>query len=152
MTNRERGTHFLTRAWRSYLSLGVMGAIVVWIHVSQLPSDVYWWTPDSAAYIEAARSLLSEGQLLIFPGLYSDENLEPLRLWPPGFPILIGSITLVADVPAEAASVLIAMLSWVLLGPIVFFTVSPIIRRRHAVIVAVYGPPARRDPTIPHGR
>ena len=64
-------------------------------------------SPDSAAYIDCARSI-REGQgfqTRVYGGLEPD-TWKPIRLWPPGYPILIaGAMTLGLDAHSAALAV-----------------------------------------------
>lgn len=119
------------------LALSATSVAIVLTHLASLPNDVYWWTPDSAAYIEAARSFIMSGDFLISPSLLSENEQEVVKLWPPGYPVLVALGSLLTGLPVETTSFLIPLISWALLAPVVAYSIVPIGGKGIAVWVAV---------------
>jgi hypothetical protein len=71
---------------------------------------VFPYTPDSACYIEQARSLLARG--VFESGLYGTEKplatFVPDPLFPPGYPVLIASFSLLLSVPPEVVALFLS--------------------------------------------
>ena len=81
----------------------IFGAAVVALYAGFYSRVFYPFNPDSASYIEAARSLLAgNGLLMAVPYGWAAE-MQVLRLWPPGYPLLIAFGSLLGLEPAEAA-------------------------------------------------
>ena len=96
--------------------------------------------PDAASYIEAARNLLAGKGLSVSAGLDKlPSALEPLSLWPPGYPLLIAfAAKLLGADPAWIAPK-IDWLCWALLPCALSFAFRPILRNWsiHAISVLV---------------
>jgi 4-amino-4-deoxy-L-arabinose transferase-like glycosyltransferase len=98
------------------------------------------YVADSASYIEAARYLKQGEGLLISPygtGESVEDNLRPMQLWPPGYPIMIYALELFS-INAETAAEIIPRVCFILL-PIVFFLVLRyIVRDNIAAICSIF--------------
>lgn len=123
--------------FRLLLALSAISVTIVLVHLASLPVDVYWWTPDSAAYIEAARSFIQSGDFLISPSLLSENEQEVVKLWPPGYPVLVALGSLLTNLPAEIVSFLIPLICWALLAPLIAYCIVPVGGKGIAVWVAV---------------
>ncbi|MDD5195582.1 MAG: glycosyltransferase family 39 protein [Candidatus Omnitrophica bacterium] len=101
-----------------------------------LSNKIYPYSPDGAAYIQAARSL-KEGRGLMVPvyGLNPIEaDAQPLILWPPGYPLLICTLSLF-NIEESIAARLIPGFIFLLL-PYTFFSVLRHIMKDSVALVA----------------
>ena len=96
-----------------YASLLVAGAGVVSIHTGSVAPPIYpFVTGDSAQYLEAARHFRAGEGLVVTPRLqHYDADLVPLRLFPPGYPILIAVVSYLG-LPVVSAALWVSRLSW----------------------------------------
>jgi hypothetical protein len=110
----------------AYLALLAFGAIIVGTLTSAFDRHHYPFASDSAFYIEAARSL-RDGQGLAVASAFTDttREMEPLSLWPPGFPLSVAALSTVTAAPG--AALWLARISWMLLPAVVFFALRPLI-------------------------
>lgn len=92
------------------VSAAVIAAIWVGLVVMRLPIyDLV--TQDSAGYVECARSVVSGRGLLVRPwsGVWAPE-WEPLRVWPPGFPLSMAPL-IAAGMHPVLAGVTVSIIS-----------------------------------------
>jgi hypothetical protein len=78
-----------------YASLLVAGAGVVSIYTASVAPLIYpFITGDSAQYLETARHFRAGEGLMVTPWLQQyDADLVPLRIFPPGYPLLIAIVS-----------------------------------------------------------
>jgi hypothetical protein len=108
--------------------------------------DLFTWqsefpySPDSASYIEQARTLVGQGKLLSTPwGIHPvDVDYIPPRVFPPGFPIAIASLSFFGVEP-QFGAVLISSVAAVLLPLFVFLSFYRLIGPLGAAIAALLG-------------
>lgn len=112
--------------WHYALSLALGIAMVAW-YAASLANIRYPYTPDSAAYIEAARNL-AQGKPPVFNSPVDDQGTAsaPVALFPPGFPLLIRAVSTVGGISEAAASVSISWTSWVFLPAALLFALRPV--------------------------
>lgn len=102
-----------------------------------LDRNQYPFAPDSAYYIEAARSLAAGHGLAVTAALdRTDRDSEPLYLWPPGYPLMVSAVAALG-VPAPEAALLVTRSSWALLPVLLFLMLRRQIGDFAAVGVAV---------------
>ncbi|MCX7098258.1 MAG: glycosyltransferase family 39 protein [Methylococcales bacterium] len=100
------------------LVMGLCAAIVAYF----LP--VFPYTPDSACYLEQARSLLARG---VFESGYYGTNdptasYVPDPLFPPGYPVLIALFSLLVPAPLELVALFLSLVALVLVPSSVVFS------------------------------
>lgn len=113
-----------------YAIAAVLGvAITAALLAAILPVAYQYRDPDVASYIEAARNFLAGKGLSVSADLDKlPSALEPLSLWPPGYPLLIAlAAKLLAVDPAWIAPK-IDWLCWALLPCALSFAFRPILR------------------------
>jgi hypothetical protein len=113
---------------RIYIPLWFIAAATVVALVSISTPIIYPYTTDGLIYIEAAQNLLAGNGLLITPfdPAPYDVDLVPLRSFPPGYSVLIASISFLGfDVAKTALG--ISIFSWIALLPAIVFCLRPII-------------------------
>lgn len=93
---------------KSFLLLSVAGALFVFYGTSQFGIGI---SPDSVNYISCARELIKGNGFLSYDG-------TPLTLWPPLYPVLLGSLGLAGIDPVVGARILNVLV----FGLIIFFT------------------------------
>ncbi|MFA5919696.1 MAG: glycosyltransferase family 39 protein [Methylococcaceae bacterium] len=85
---------------------------------------VFPYTPDSACYIEQARTLMERG--VFESGLYGTEEpsatFVPDPLFPPGYPILIALFSLLLSVPAEVVVLFLSLTALALIPACMVFS------------------------------
>lgn len=81
---------------RSFLLLSVAGALVVFFGTSQFGIGI---SPDSVNYISCARELIRGNGFLSYEG-------TPFTLWPPLYPVLLGTLGLTGIDPVTGARIL----------------------------------------------
>lgn len=121
------------------LNLLLLGAgIVIVLAFSLLFTPlVYPFTPDSSVYIEVVRNFLAGDGLVSTPAPSQyDLKYEPLRLFPPGYPLLIALVAAFGLSPTDVA-LWLARLGWALLPWATFFCLRPAMTAKWAVLVAV---------------
>jgi len=101
--------------------------LFILFHIVSLGDSIYWWTPDSVEYIEAARNYSDTKQLLISTDIYDLNKTAPFRLWPPGYPLLLSLIQDITGIDAQWISVIIPIISWVLIPLIIFVFIRPLL-------------------------
>lgn len=113
---------------RIYILLWLIGTIVVMALVSISASIIYPYTSDGLIYIEAAQNLLAGNGLLVTPfgPAPYDVDVEPLRLYPPGYPVLIAGVSLLGF-DAVKAALGISIFAWIALLPAIVFCLRPLI-------------------------
>lgn len=107
--------------------LFLLSILYVFFHINLLGDTVYWWTPDSASYIEAARNYSASGRLVVSSGLTSIDETKPIRLWPPGYPILLSFAQDITGVDSKWVAVLFSIISWIIVPSIIFILVRPLL-------------------------
>ncbi len=120
----------------SLILLGIGAAIVIGYSLL-FGTLIYPFSPDSSAYIEAARNLLAGHGLVLTPkAIQYDLEYEPLQLFPPGYPLLIALIAALGLPPADVA-LWLARISWALLPLVAVFCLRPVMATKGAVVVAI---------------
>lgn len=139
MTRRNMKRTFLAphSPWHYVLALTLGFAIVGW-YAASLAHIRYHYSPDSAVYIETARSL-ANGTLPILnaPIVRQDLAATPLALFPPGLPLLIYSVSAISGMNESLASVGINWIAWALLPAILLFALRPVANVWAAHLVGV---------------
>jgi len=99
---------------------------------------VFPYTPDSACYIEQARSLMARG--VFESGLYGIEKpsvtFVPDPLFPPGYPVLIALFSLLLPVPPEVVALFLSLTA---LALIPVCTVSSFRRAVNSEVALIIG-------------
>jgi 4-amino-4-deoxy-L-arabinose transferase-like glycosyltransferase len=107
------GINSLSRHPSSTTVLVCALALVFWSALEPLvlSRNIWIYTWDSAVYLETAESLRS-GRGLVHRVIYGvgDKLWEPLRLWPPGYPILIAAVQ-ATGLTGSTSCVLISLVS-----------------------------------------
>jgi hypothetical protein len=100
---------------------------------------VFPYTPDSACYIEQARSLLDRG--VFESGLYGTENSSatfvPDPLFPPGYPILIALFSLLLKVPPEVVALFLSLSALALIPICTVFSFKRIVGSEAALLIGL---------------
>ena len=113
--------------------IGLCAAIIAYF----LP--VFPYTPDSACYIEQARSLLDRG--VFESGLYGTENpsatFVPDPLFPPGYPILIALFSLLLNAPPEVVALFLSLTALALIPACVVFSFRRAVGADDALIIGL---------------
>lgn len=125
------------RPYQDYLLALCIGAFSVAWYALLLADIRYLYTPDSAAYIEAARNLIAGKGLVTSSSLGDPTPTTPLALFPPGFPLLIAGVAIVTGLDAASAAITVSWASWALLPSALFFALSPLLRRGHVHLLSV---------------
>lgn len=135
------------RPYQDYLLALCIGAFAVGWYASLLADIRYLYTPDSAAYIEAARNLIAGKGLVTSSSLADATPTTPLALFPPGFPLLIAGVTIVTGLDAAPAAIVVSWASWALLPSALFFALSSLLRRGpvHLLSVLVVASPGMAE-------
>jgi len=98
---------------------------------------VFPYTPDSACYIEQARSLMARG--VFESGLYGTENpsatFVPDPLFPPGYPILIALFSLLLPAPPEVVALFLSRIALALMPVCMVFSFRRIVSAKTALII-----------------
>ena len=98
---------------------------------------VFPYTPDSACYIEQARSLMARG--VFESGLYGTENplatFVPDPLFPPGYPILIVLFSLFLPQPPEVVALFLSLTALALIPVCMVFSFRRIVGSEAALII-----------------
>jgi hypothetical protein len=115
--------------WHYGISAVLGVAITATLLAAILPLAYQYRDPDAASYIEAARNFLAAKGLSVSAGLDKlPSALEPLSLWPPGYPLFIAfAAKLLGADPAWIAPK-IDWLCWALLPCALSFAFRPILR------------------------
>lgn len=112
---------------------GLSAAIIAYF----LP--VYPYTPDSACYIEQARSLLARG--VFESALYGPDRpsvtFVPDPLFPPGYPILIAIFSLLLHLPPELVALFLGLSALALIPACLVLSFRKIVGAEQALIIAV---------------
>lgn len=128
-----------TRGMSMPLNILLLGIGVVIVLVCSLLFGplVYPFSPDSSVYIEVVRNFLAGHGLVLTPapGQY-DLEYEPLRLFPPGYPLLIALVAAFGLSPADVA-LWLSRLGWALLPWAAFFCLRPAMAAKWAMVIAV---------------
>lgn len=101
--------------------------LFILFHISQFGENVYWWTHDGAAYIEAARNYSATGNLAISTGIFNLNDTAYISAWPPGYPLLLSFLQDIIGIDSQWLSVYISILSWMIAPPIIFLFVRPLL-------------------------
>lgn len=101
---------------------------------------IFPYTPDSACYIEQARSLIARG--VFESGIYEgSENLSanyvPDRLFPPGYPMAIALFSLFLPVQSEVVAVFLSLAALVLMPACIVFSFRRIVGVEVALIIGL---------------
>lgn len=100
---------------------------------------VFPYTPDSACYIEQARSLMARG--VFESGLYATENpsatFVPDPLFPPAYPLLIALFSLLLRVPPEVVALFLSLVALVLIPLCLVFSFRRIVGAETALIIGL---------------
>jgi hypothetical protein len=110
------------------LLLGI-GVAAVWLLVTVSLPLRYPLANDTAGYVEEAVNFLS-GKGLARTGDWSDVSgeLAVSPLFPPGFPLMVATLSAIGLAPREAA-LAAAWSAWILFFPAAFFAVRPLFMR-----------------------
>lgn len=131
-------TGFSLMLMRRHLWCGVvlLGAAMLLAFV--LPPGAFPYSPDSADYIEQARSLHAHGAALATPYDLNQPDVvrEPSRLFPVGFPIVLALLSTFGVEPSVGA-VLVNGIAAVLIPVILFLALRPSCGPRLAAIAAI---------------
>jgi 4-amino-4-deoxy-L-arabinose transferase-like glycosyltransferase len=126
----------MTRLQTIY-SLAVLAGTGAAIIAYFLP--VFPYTPDSACYIEQARSLIDRGAFE--SGLYGIEKpsvtFVPDPLFPPGYPTLIALFSLLLPVPPENAALFLSLTALALIPVCMVFSFRRVISAEGALIAGL---------------
>ena len=96
-------------------------AVTAW-YVWSISGFLFAYFPDSASYIEAARSLVQgNGLMRTAPLARLDLAVEPLSLWPPGYPLLIAAASILSGLPAEDAALWIGYVATAGVAAAIYF-------------------------------
>lgn len=125
------------RPYQDYLLALCIGALAVAWYAFLLADIRYLYTPDSAAYIEAARNLIAGNGLVMSSSLGDPTPTAPLALFPPGFPLLIAGVAILTGLDEALAAITVSWASWALLPSALFFALSPLLRRGHVHLLSV---------------
>jgi hypothetical protein len=100
---------------------------------------VFPYTPDSACYIEQARSLIDRG--VFESGLYGTEKpsvtFVPDPLFPPGYPILIALFSLFLPAPPEVVALFLSLAALALIPACVVFSFRRVVGAEVALIIGL---------------
>jgi len=99
--------------------------------------SVYWWTDDSASYIEAARNFSSKGELVISTGVDTLVETAPIRLWPPGYPLILSYFQDITGVDSQWMSVFLSITSWALIPIMIFVIISPLAGNKLSILISL---------------
>jgi len=129
------------------ISITLISALYVFFCITLLGESVYFWTPDSASYIEAARNFSSMGKLVISTALNAEMDLQPLKLWPPGYPLILSVTQDILGVDSQWLIVHISIFSWVIVPTLIFVLVRPLlgVSLSAALSIAILTSPAFLD-------
>ncbi len=123
----------LQTAYSLAVFIGLCAAAIAYF----LPGFPY--TPDSACYIEQARSLIDRG--VFESGLYGTERpsatFVPDPLFPPGYPILIALFSLLLPVPLEVVAVFISLAALALIPACILFSFRRVLDAESALIIGL---------------
>ena len=121
----------LQSVYGAALLIGLGAAIIAYF----LP--VFPYTPDSACYIEQARSLMARG--VFESGLYGTENPSATfvsdPLFPPGYPLLIALFSLLLPVPPAAVALFLSLTALALIPVCMVFSFRRIVGSETALII-----------------
>jgi 4-amino-4-deoxy-L-arabinose transferase-like glycosyltransferase len=100
---------------------------------------VFPYTPDSACYIEQARSLIDRG--VFESGLYGTEKpsatFVPDPLFPPGYPILIALFSLLLPVTPEVVALFMSLSALALIPACIVFSFRRVVGAEIALIIGL---------------
>jgi 4-amino-4-deoxy-L-arabinose transferase-like glycosyltransferase len=100
---------------------------------------VFPYTPDSACYIEQARSLIDRG--VFESGLYGtekpSETFVPDPLFPPGYPILIALFSLLLPVTPEVVALFMSLSALALIPACIVFSFRRVVGAEIALIIGL---------------
>ncbi|MDD5462549.1 MAG: glycosyltransferase family 39 protein [Methylococcales bacterium] len=126
----------MTRLQITY-SLALLAGLGAAIIAYFLP--IFPYTPDSACYIEQARSLIDRGAFE--SGLYGIEKpsvtFVPDPLFPPGYPILIALFSLLLSVSPEAVALFLSLTALALIPVCMVFSFRRVISAEGALIIGL---------------
>src|SRR5215470_8599717 len=112
--------------YTSALLMLLTGLFALWI--AMLHRSVPY-TPDSASYIEQARSFLAGNGFASRPYWIDDIDVlqRPDRQFPPGYPLVIGVGSALSGAPVEAVALWTNRLALMVLPLIIFVVFRPVI-------------------------
>ena len=93
------------------------------------------YTPDSGAYLETARNLLTGKGFLLAADGTSCEWWQPVALFPGGFAALTAVGALLSGVDVESTGPVMVFAAWLLLLPALGWALSPLLGRQWALVV-----------------
>jgi hypothetical protein len=104
-----------------------VGALALWVGVTRGGAP---YGPDSANYVEEARSFLAGNGLTSRPrdiGVNGDVRQSPERNFPPGYPIAIAAASAVSGAPAEVVGPWVSRIALVILPLTILLAFRPVI-------------------------
>lgn len=113
------------------------GVLAVTWYAAEPAGIRYPHTPDSSAYVEAARHVLAGQGLVTSAALGDAAATAPLALFPPGFPLLVAAVSALFDTPPALAAVALSWISWALIPLALLFALAPVLDRRAVHLLAV---------------
>lgn len=127
----------LSREWRDYLALTVLGAGLLGALISLLLPLQYPFANDTAGYVQEAQNWLNGDSLLRGTRWYDTaQDFVPFPLFPPGFSLEIARLSkLGSSLPHAALAA--SWLAWLLLLPAIAFALRPLVGRWSAMAIAV---------------
>lgn len=115
----------------------LIAALLALLHISVLGNAIYWWSPDLAAYIEAARNFSDSGELLVTTSAFATEQQAILRLWPPGYPVALAVLNQLSGVDIPSLTVAMSVVAWVLAPLAMLLLLSPVLGALPALLVVI---------------
>ena len=97
----------------------------------------YWWTSDSAFYIEAARNHHKTAELIVSSDTLSETETEIVSLWPPGYPILLSIIHQFVPLDISWISLTLSVFSWMILPVCIYLFSKQIIEETTSFYLAI---------------
>jgi 4-amino-4-deoxy-L-arabinose transferase-like glycosyltransferase len=117
----------------------LLSVLFVIIHISIIGeiNILGWWTSDSAAYIETARNYSTTGNLVHSTHISMLNDMQPISLWPPGYPILLSLMHDIFDIDCQWVSLLIPVISWMIAPLIIFVFIRPLLGVAISAILSI---------------
>ena len=113
--NRQSG-----RFWGGHIICLMVGLSVVVVYSVTFGRYSPPWMGDAAKYVQATRSLLHGHPLL----LHTYEGSAPIRLWPPGYPVL-AALAAQSGIDAARAALLVTQVALALIPISCFWALTP---------------------------
>lgn len=125
--------------WTACVCAGLMLVVGLLTLRLALPRGGQLYTPDSAHYVEQARSLLAGRGFVSRPGGIDDINARqsPDTLFPPGYPLVIAAGSAVSGAPVEAVALSVSRIALMLLPLAIFVAFRPVIGDYGAACVGI---------------